>query len=385
MVENKFTYISDEIHDEFEKILDRIKYKWDIEYNKIDFEFKYNKKVYYVIEQSFIIFREINKIEKIKNRLLNDDNFNLLIYSAHESLDSTKLIFLKNLFNEYKFNEKKIHLVNNGSNLNELQIKYNTNFNIYRLNILSNNKIGDMIHSTDSFFKKNKLGKFFMTFNKEDKTHRYGLLILLKKYNLLEQTNWSFLPTNKGLINTDRLKKIMNEDLVTTLSNEIEYFKNLEYKFSDYEPEIEFNRGVVIELTMNENIKNYENSYVNLTTESVFDEGGELIHITEKSYKPFYYYQFPLIMASKNHIKKMKELYDLDFFEDMIDYSYDNVINNEERFKLYFKEILRINENKQMFIEFYNNNQHRFEQNKQKVIKIMDLLFNDYQYFTNLI
>jgi hypothetical protein len=385
MVENKFTYISDEIHDEFEKILDRIKYKWDIEYNKVDFEFVHNKKVYYVIDQCFIIFREINKIEKIKNRLLNDNNFNLLIYSAHESLDSTKLIFLKNLFNEYKFNEKKIHLVNNGSNLNELQIKYNTNFNIYRLNILSNNKIGDMIHSTNSFFKKNKSGKFFMTFNKEDKTHRYGLLMLLKKYNLLEQTNWSFLPTNKGLINTDRLKKIMNEDLVTTLSNEIEYFKNLEYKFSDYEPEIEFNRGVVIELTMNENIKNYENSYVNLTTESVFDEGGELIHITEKSYKPFYYYQFPLIMASKNHIKKMKELYDLDFFEDIIDYSYDNVINNEERFKLYFKEILRINDNKQMFIEFYNNNQHRFEQNKQKVIKIMDLLYNDYQYFMNLI
>jgi hypothetical protein len=385
MGENKFTYISDEIHNEFEKILDRIKSKWDIDYNKIDFEFKYNKKVYYVVDQCFIILKEINKIEKIKNRLLNDDNFNLLIYSAHESLDSSKLIFLKNLFNEYKFNEKKIYLLNNGSNLNELQIKCNTNFNIYRLNILSNNKIGDMIHSTDSFFKNNKSGKFFMTFNKEDKTHRYGLLMLLKKYNLLEQTNWSFLPTGKGIINTDRLKKIMNEDLIASLSNEIEYFKNLEYKFSDYEPETEFNRGVVIELTMNENIKNYENSYVNLTTESVFDEGGELIHITEKSYKPFYYYQFPLIMASKNHIKKMKELYDLDFFEDMIDYSYDSVINNEERFKLYFKEILRINDNKQMFIEFYNNNQHRFEQNKQKVIKIMDFLFNDYQYFTNLI
>jgi hypothetical protein len=245
MEESKFTYISDEIHNEFEKILDRIKSKWDIDYNKIDFEFKYNKKVYYVVDQCFIILKEINKIEKIKNRLLNDDNFNLLIYSAHESLDSSKLIFLKNLFNEYKFNEKKIYLLNNSSNLNELQIKCNTNFNIYRLNILSNNKIGDMIHSTDSFFKNNKSGKFFMTFNKEDKTHRYGLLMLLKKYNLLEQTNWSFLPTSKGIINTDRLKKIMNEDLIASLSNEIEYFKNLEYKFSDYEPETEFNILIV--------------------------------------------------------------------------------------------------------------------------------------------
>ncbi len=81
----------------------------------------------------------------------------------------------------------------------------------------------------------------------------------------------------------------------------------------------------------------------------------------------------------------MKELYDLDFFEDVIDYSYDSVVNDEERFKLYFKEILRINDNKEMLIEFYNNNQHRFEQNKQKAIKITDLLHNDYQYFYNLI
>ena len=350
MVENKFTYISDELHNEFEKILDRIKAKWDIEYNKIDFEFNHNKKVYYVVDQRFINHKQTEVIEKIKERLLNDDNFNLLIYSAHESLSKSNLNFLKNIFNRHNIDDKKIYLLNNASNLNELQIKCNTNFNIYRLNILSNNKIGDMIDSTGSFFKKNKSGKFFMTFNKEDKTHRYGLLMILKKYNLLEQTNWSFLPTNKGVINSDRLKKIMNEELVIALENEIEYFKNLEYKFSDYETNVEFNRGNVIELTMGENIKNYENSYVNLTTESEFDEREELIHITEKSYKPFYYYQYPLIIASENHIKKMKELYDLDFFEDIIDYSYDSITNHKERFKMYFDEILRINKNKEMFI-----------------------------------
>jgi hypothetical protein len=384
-VESSFKYISEEPNDEFEKILNRIKSNYSFDYHEVDFEFINNQKVYYVIDQRFTNLKQDILSEKIKNRLLHDDNFYLIIYSAHESLDTSNFNFLKNLFTNNKINERKIYLINNGANLNELQIKCNTNFNIHRLNVLSNNKINDMITSTNSQFKKNKLGKFFMTFNKEDKTHRYGLLILLKKYNLLEETNWSFLPTNKGIINSDRLKKIMNEDTIITLSNEIEYLKNLKYKFSDYEPQMEFNRGVVIELTMGENIKNYENSYVNLTTESVFDEREELIHITEKSYKPFYYYQFPLIMASENHIKKMKELYDLDFFEDVIDYSYDIVVNDQERFKLYFKEILRINDNKEMLIEFYNNNQHRFEQNKQKIIKIMDLLCDDYQYFTNLI
>jgi hypothetical protein len=90
-------------------------------------------------------------------------------------------------------------------------------------------------------------------------------------------------------------------------------------------------------------------------------------------------------MASENHIKKMKELYNLDFFEDIIDYSYDNIVDDEQRLKTYFNEILRINNNKKLFVDFYNNNQDRFEQNKQKIIKIKNLLFNDYEYFTNLI
>jgi hypothetical protein len=385
MVESNFKYISEESHDEFEKILNRIKSSFSFDYYEVDFEFNNNQKLYYVIDQRFTNFKQDILSEKIKNRLLHDDNFYLIIYSAHESLDSSNFNFLKNLFTNDNINERKIHLINNGANLNELQIKSNTNFNIHRLNVLSNNKINDMITSTNSQFKKNKLGKFFMTFNKEDKTHRYGLLILLKKYDLLEETNWSFLPTNKGQINSDRLKKIMNNDLIVSLEGEIEYFKNLESKFSDYEIGQHYNYNNVIKLTMNENSLNYENSYVNLTTESVFDEREDIIHITEKSFKPFYYYQFPLIMASENHIKKMKELYNLDFFEDIIDYSYDNIVDDEQRLKTYFNEILRINNNKKLFVDFYNNNQDRFEQNKQKIIKIKNLLFNDYEYFTNLI
>ena len=384
-MENNFKYISEESHDEFEKILNRIKSNFSFDYDEVDFEFNNNQKVYYVIDQRFTNLKQDILSEKVKNRLLHDDNFYLIIYSAHESLDTSNFYFLKKLFTINKINERKIHLINNGANLNELQIKCNTNFNIHRLNVLSNNKINDMITSTNSQFKKNKLGKFFMTFNKEDKTHRYGLLILLKKYNLLEETNWSFLPTNKGQINSDRLKKIMNNDLIVSLEGEIEYFKNLESKFSDYEIGQHYNYNNVIKLTMNENSLNYENSYVNLTTESVFDEREDIIHITEKSFKPFYYYQFPLIMASENHIKKMKELYNLDFFEDIIDYSYDNIVDDVQRLKSYFNEILRINNNKKLFVDFYENNQDRFEQNKQKIIKIKNLLFNDYQYFTNLI
>ena len=177
----------------------------------------------------------------------------------------------------------------------------------------------------------------------------------------------------------------MDESTIQNYNFEIDYFINLNYKFSDYENNLEYNLENVLSQTMYESIINYQNSYVNLTTESVFDERESVVHITEKSFKPFYYYQFPLIMASENHIKKMKELYDFDFFEDIIDISYDDIVDDKERFKKFTEEIVRINSKKKDFMDFYKNNKNRFELNKQKTLQVLNTIKNDYQYFTNLI
>jgi hypothetical protein len=129
---------------------------------------------------------------------------------------------------------------------------------------------------------------------------------------------------------------------------------------------------------------NYENTYVNLTTESNFDDRENIIHITEKTYKPFFYYQFPLILASENHIKTVKEVHKLDFYEDIINYDYDKEVDNKKRLELYFKEVLRLYGMKEQLKEFYIKNKSRFENNKIKIIKILNLIENDYQYFYNL-
>ena len=47
-------------------------------------------------------------------------------------------------------------------------------------------------------------------------------------------------------------------------------------------------------------------------------------------------------------------------------------------------EIKRISENKEKFIEFYKNNQDRFEKNKQIIIEI-EKSKKDVEYFTSLI
>jgi hypothetical protein len=81
----------------------------------------------------------------------------------------------------------------------------------------------------------------------------------------------------------------------------------------------------------------------------------------------------------------MKELYDLDFFDDMINHSYDDEPNHKKRLLMIVDEIKRINRNKDIFMEFYKNNQDRFEKNKQKTLGLLGYINKDYDFFKNLI
>lgn len=386
MVENKFYYCG-EFDEEFNKILDVLTKEFEFKHERVDVDSK--QKCYYVINQNklhnYCMFKNDFLNDEIKKIIKENHNFNVIIQSAHESLDEINLVELKKYLDNNNLDEEKFYLLNNSSNLNELQNKNNTKFNCYKLNYLSYLKINDMKNSTKSNFKENKNGdKFFTCFNKEDKIHRYGLLIYLMKSNLIDVTNWSFLPTNKINFNSKLLEPILGNEFIKEHEKEINYFINLKFKFSDYEDELDYSLSNVLKQTMVESEKNYENSYFNLVTESVFDERENVIHITEKSFKPFFYYQFPLILASENHIKKMKELYDYDFFEDIIDLSYDSVVDDKKRFIMFTKEISRIYDNRQDFIDFYKKNKNRFENNKEKTLNTINLIKKDYEYFINL-
>lgn len=359
-------------------------------FNYFENEFNKFEKYYYLINQNkvqkFLSLKgsEDPFNESLIDSLKNNSNFFIVVFSEHESLDEKNFKDLNDLIINKGIEQSKIFLINNGSNLKKYKEKYKSNFNVYSFNSLLRIKIIDMMRTDNLSFKPIKEGKFFMTFNKEPKRHRYGLLCLLKKYNLLENTNWSMVPTFSNIRNENFYTPIFDEESINSLREEIQYFKELEYKFSDFETNNEFNYRSVIELTQIESSINYENSYVNLTTESVFDERENIVHITEKSYKPFFYYQFPLILASENHIKTMKENFHFDFYEDIIDYSYDSEVNDVERFKMYIKEILRLNDNKEQLIDYYKNNEERFKKNKEKVINLLNTIKDDYQYFYNL-
>jgi predicted nucleic acid-binding Zn-ribbon protein len=74
-----------------------------------------------------------------------------------------------------------------------------------------------------------------------------------------------------------------------------------------------------------------------------------------------------MILASAHHIREIKKKYDFDFFDDVINHDYDDEENHRDRLFKFVKEIKRINENKEFFIEFYKNNKFRFEENLRKI------------------
>lgn len=366
-----------------------------------------NQNYYYIIShggvnahEMFIDERDIHNVnlldpleQHIKDFVKKYDNFYIIFLTEHEP-DNEKSF---KIINEYMINNdintKKIYIVNNNSKLQEYKKKYNSDINVYKLNFIPHSSTKVLVKVGGCEYVKNKKGKFFMCFNKSPKLHRYALLCLLKKHHLIDDINWSLVPSWNSQPKDDFYTKIFNKEEKEYYKDEIEFFYNQKIKISEYEEDKKWfnefqdiNReGFPIWLHNPELMENYESSYINIITESMFLDSDNNIHISEKSFKPFFYYQFPLILSSCGHIKKMREIYGFDFFDDLIDHSYDLEPNQNKRLVMFVDEVKRLNNMKNTVVEFYENNRQRFEENKKKVIDILKIVDEDYKFWEGLI
>ncbi len=111
----------------------------------------------------------------------------------------------------------------------------------------------------------------------------------------------------------------------------------------------------------------YQESYINITTESNYTITSS-VHVSEKSFLPFLSYQLPIFVASPGHVKSLREKYDLDMFDEIINHSYDNEHKNGKRMDLICNELIRLSDNERTIKEFYKSNYERFEKNRQKIL-----------------
>jgi hypothetical protein len=329
--------------------------------------------------------------DEVMEYLRNQNNFFLMMLTAHEPEGEQSFQCLKDFIDKHSIPPKKIFIVNNNSKLNELKHKHELDINVHSIKFIPNSS-NLTLSRIQSVFNENKEGKFFLCHNKSPKPHRYAILVLLKNQNILEDVNWSLV---SGFKFKDELFfcHLFTKEDTQKYNEEIEFFTSIDVKKSEYElQEKWFNpnsteinvEGLPHWMRIPEKPETFENSYVNIVTESSFIDSESVVHITEKSFRPFYFYQLPIFVSSHNHVKYLKEIYGFDMFEDVINHSYDDVVDDRDRLFEVMKEIKRLDENKEKIKEFYKKNYDRFEKNKNIIFNILKNS-DDYKFFRSLV
>ncbi len=304
-------------------------------------------------------------------------NFHLIILNEHEYESESFLLYFNDLVQKEELDYRRIYMFNNNSKLSYYKEKYNILYNVYSLNFLVMFISTHMVELGEPKFIDEKKGDFFLCHNRSPKPHRYSFLCMLKKEGLLEKMDWSLImgwyhkKTNSHQNPYFYGEFFIGND-IENYKNEIEYFRNIDIKKSKYEEDRtwfdDFGDNPDITWKNVYELKTYEDSYVNIITESCYSPNE--VHITEKSMKPFYFYQLPIFLSSYNHVKYLKERFGFDVFNDVIDHSYDDEPDNRIRMYKVINEIKRIDNNKDEIKIFYKNNKSRFEKNHQIIHEI---------------
>ena len=324
------------------------------------------EKYYFIHFISFFDFYFLTELYSSENKfsnkikeLLKQDNFRLIILDVHESQPHDEIDKLFDCFN----NSKKVIFINNDYNLKNKKIKS------IKSNFLPKNSIngymgiyrdilGDKISQED--WNLGKRDFMFLCKNKQRKQHRWFTICLLEKYGLLDKTNYSFLMEPHDMEHHNFRKENFTDfkKIEDKLKKEIVFPKYTKYEETfNFEKLLNSNYNFAGELTF----EDYKNSYINITTESVYFD--EMVHVTEKSFKPFFLFQLPLFVASKGHVDALRKKLNLDLFDDFINHDYDKEENHTIRLKMIIEECYRLSKLEKEIIEFLNSNKNRFENN----------------------
>jgi len=208
-----------------------------------------------------------------------------------------------------------------------------------------------------------KKEKFFLTFNFRctiGRAHRIKLLSYIKKENIIDDTFFSALvfgnPKYYDVEIWDRTKKYE----LYSLKEYSEYFiNNHPFKLDDESYSV---------------IKDHRYHPKNFYSQSIFSIVTETytsidyLFITEKSLKPIVNCHPFLIIGNYSIHHKLQEL-GFYLYDDLIDYSFDLIEDDEERLYQSFLEIKRIHQlGKDYLLDWYKNNEDKIIYNKNHLI-----------------
>lgn len=336
-------------------------------------------------------FQSLPASSKVKELMKSYSNCFLVILAEHESDNGNVIKLIEKYCDEESINSNQVIAVNGNQKIKKLINELDSKVVGHTSNRLPYVAVEGMTSFKYEFQKDKE--SFFMCYNRMLKPHRVSLLALLKREGILDEVDWTMLRGNElnerfsdpdGTPSFNLFFEVFDRDDFKEYYNEILFLQKSGIKKSRFEEEYRVDQPpYFIDFYKTYEMNPYRNSYVNIVTETGYIS-TDVIHITEKSLMPIYYSQIPLILANFEHNKFLKERYDFDLFEDIIDYSYDNEKDPRKRLFMFVDEVKRLNSIKDEIINFYKNNQERFELNKKKVTSILQD-DTDYKFFKSLI
>jgi hypothetical protein len=358
---------------------------------KKDENFYHLVHVNYYLSQYILNHKDLPISEDIKILLKKNQNFKVIFLTEHECDMEYVIKITDYLLKIIGIPAKQVFIINGNQLLPQLKNEINSEINVHVSNRLPVVITRNIVNFCDGYpFKINK-EKTFTCYNRNLTMHRLGVLTALKHHNLLDDTDWSFLRGNRlaamklenGEIDPNILLNVFDQDIINETQDSLNFFKNINIRKSEFEDYDVDTPGGGQDWNIMFESNPYKHSYINIVNESQFEKDN-LIHITEKTLIPFYYSQLPLIVATHQHIKKTKELYGFDFFEDFFDLSYDNELNPQKRMRMIINEIVRVSKKKDQLQGFYQSSKKRFKYNRDIVTSLYDDK-TDYNFFQRLI
>jgi hypothetical protein len=367
-------------------------------------EIKEGEKYYFIITQKFsytfyIKNGDIFLPKEIEQHITNN-NLKVVFLCEHESnkyVDTFMTLLIRKI-KKNNWSEDNFYIIDNNSMLKKLKERFKTNINVFKINFLikffTTKLYLESINKSNIVFNKKFI---FLCQNRNPHYHRILFLTYLKNLNLLENdiTNWSLVVNHSDYvsfyINSPNILSLAHFKNYLDINNKtlIEDYKLIcnTDKLSFYDEDINWSNtfntfDYTSPLMTMKWGPNFENSYINIVTESHYHFRENDVHITEKSFKPFYYFQLPLFLASYNHVKMMREEYDLHFFDDLIDHSYDNEIDDAKRFHMIVNEVKRLSTMRGEISIYYKENvdklihNHNFIKNNNFEEKFKEYILN---------
>jgi hypothetical protein len=200
----------------------------------------------------------------------------------------------------------------------------------------------------------NKKDSFFLLYNRNSrKTFRVQVMLWLLKTGLINDTKFSLLIKENDI----------DLNLLISKKEELKDLWKYYSKFTDL-PHTTLDWNYPNDETESLSSKpNYSKTNFSIVLESSFN--SESLNLTEKSFKPFANCHPFLIIGDVFANTQLKN-YGFTLYNDLIDYSFDKISNNEERLNQALIELKRIHSLGESHItEWYKNNIDKIKENQR--------------------